>query len=121
MRRRTRRVRDDRGSAVWVTPFVGLLAIVALVLAFQGGVLVAQRRVQSAADLAALAGASALQRAEDGCAAAHAIAARNHATVQDCRAEGRELVLTLARDGPAVLGRSVEVRASARAGPAQPP
>ena len=41
-------------------PFVGVLVLMALALAFQGGLLVAQRRVQAAADLAALAGAVAL-------------------------------------------------------------
>ena len=38
--RRTRRP-DERGSAVWVVPFVGVLVLMALALAFQGGLLVA--------------------------------------------------------------------------------
>lgn len=113
--------RGERGTAVWVIPFVGLLAITALVLSFQGGVLVAQRRVQSAADLAALAGASALQRGDDACAAAGPIAARNGAALERCAVDGQELLVTLSLAGPRALGRSVDVRASARAGPAQLP
>jgi len=113
--------RDQRGAAtVLVMPFVGVLALVTVVLAFQGGVLVAQRRVQAAADLAALAGAAALQRGEDGCAAASAVAGRNGARLSGCEVSGtagRDVVVTVERDGPAVLGRSVTVEASARAGP----
>ena len=116
-----RHVRGERGSAVWITPFVGLLLVAALILAFQGGVLVAQRRVQAAADLAALAGASALQRGDDGCATAGTIARRNGATLRRCDVSDQELVVTLSRAGPRTLGRAVEVRASARAGPAQAP
>jgi secretion/DNA translocation related TadE-like protein len=115
------RRRGELGSTVWVTPFVGLLALAALVLAFQGGVLVAQRRVQSAADLAALAGASALQRGDDGCAAAGMVARRNGAALRHCAVDAQELLVTVSRAGPRALGRAVEVRASARAGPAQPP
>jgi secretion/DNA translocation related TadE-like protein len=113
--------REQRGAAtVLVLPFVGVLALVTVVLAFQGGVLVTQRRVQAAADLAALAGAAALQRGQDGCAAASAVAGRNGARLSDCQVSGvagRDVVVTAERDGPAVLGRSVTVEASARAGP----
>ena len=113
--------RDQRGAAtVLVMPFVGVLALVTVVLAFQGGALVTQRRVQAAADLAALAGAAALQRGDDGCVAASAVAGRNGARLSDCQVSGtagRDVVVTVERDGPAVLGRSVTVEASARAGP----
>ena len=113
--------RDQRGAAtVLVMPFVGVLALVTVVLAFQGGVLVTQRRVQAAADLAALAGAAALQRGDDGCAAASAVAGRNGARLSGCQVSGtagRDVVVTVERDGPAVLGRSVTVEVSARAGP----
>ena len=118
--RRTRRP-DERGSAVWVVPFVGVLVLMALALAFQGGLLVAQRRVQAAADLAALAGAVALQRGHDGCDAARRMAARNGASLDRCRVDDRGVLVTLARAGPVLWGRSVEVRAAARAGPAQTP
>jgi secretion/DNA translocation related TadE-like protein len=110
--------RDQRGAAtVLVMPFVGVLALVTVVLAFHGGVLVTQRRVQAAADLAALAGAAALQRGEDGCSAASAVAGRNGARLSGCQTSGPDVVVTVERDGPAVLGRSVTVEASARAGP----
>lgn len=113
--------RDQRGAAtVLVMPFVGVLALVTVVLAFQGGVLVTQRRVQAAADLAALAGAAALQHDDDGCAAAAAVADRNGSRLTGCQVSGpagRDVVVTVERDGPTVLGRSVTVEGSARAGP----
>ena len=119
---RARWCRDQRGAAtVLVMPFVGVLALVTVVLAFQGGVLVTQRRVQAAADLAALAGAAALQRGEDGCAAASTVAGGNGARLTGCQVSGtagRDVVVVVERPGPAVLGRSVKVEASARAGPA---
>lgn len=119
-RARTAVADRERGSAVWMMPFLGVLVLLTLVLAFHGGALVAQRRAQSAADLAALAGASALQEGDDGCAAAAATARRNHAQLSSCRvvgSSGRELVVTVIRDGPRLLGRKVDVEASARAGP----
>jgi secretion/DNA translocation related TadE-like protein len=118
---RSSRWADERGTAVWVVPFVGVLVLTALALAFQGGLLVAQRRVQAAADLAALAGAGALQRGDDGCDAASRMAARNGASMDRCRVDDRDVVVTLARAGPLLWGRSAEVRAMARAGPAQTP
>ncbi len=102
-------------------PLLAVLVLVALLLAFQGGVVVAQRRVQAAADLAALAGAGALQQGRDGCAAAAVLAARNGARVRMCRisgTEGREVRLRLVREGPSLFGRAVDLEASARAGPA---
>lgn len=115
---------EERGSAVWLMPFVGVLVLLTLVLAFHGGALVTQRRAQAAADLAALAGAAALQAAGDGCAAAAATARHNGARLASCRVVGpggRELVVTVRRDGPAVLGRRVDVKAAARAGPGAAP
>lgn len=118
------RARGERGSATTMTmPFLGVLLLVATVLAFQGGVLVAQRRAQAAADLAALAGAAAAQRGDDPCTAAAALAARNAALLASCRRDGpggREVVVSVERAGPSALGRSVTVDASARAGPSPP-
>lgn len=116
---------DDRGAAtVLLVPFLGILVLATLLLAFQGGALVTQHRAQAAADLAALAGAVALQRGDDGCAAAGESAARNDARLARCDVtgtSGREVLVTVSRDGPELLGRSVIVEASARAGPQSPP
>jgi secretion/DNA translocation related TadE-like protein len=102
-------------------PFLGILLLVTVLLSFQGGVLVDQRRAQAAADLAALAGASAARSGEDACATAAAVAARNAARLSHCRLGGpgaQEVLVTVTRDGPSVLGREVTVHASARGGPA---
>lgn len=121
---RRRAGHDERGAAtVTMTPFLGILVLVAALLAFQGGIVVAQRKVQAAADLAALAAAAAGQRGQDACAAAQAFAAHNSARLTGCRLEGpggAEALVTVARAGPTLLGREVTVRASARAGPAPP-
>jgi secretion/DNA translocation related TadE-like protein len=104
-------------------PFLGILLLVTAAMAFQGGVLVAQRRVQAAADLAALAGAAAAQRGEDACAAAAKVAERNAARLATCSVQGSaasEVLVAVARDGPRLFGRSVVVHASARGGPAPP-
>jgi secretion/DNA translocation related TadE-like protein len=73
--------------------------------------------VASAADLAALAGASALQAGEDGCAAARSNARRNEATVTACSVDGQDVTVLTARRTQPVLGRRFTVHASARAGP----
>ena len=118
------RARGERGSATTMAaPFFGILLLAALLLSFQGGVLVAQRKVQAAADLAVLAGAAAAQRGEDGCAAAQAVAVRNDARLAACRLAGsadQEVLVSVTRDGPALWGRNVRVHATARGGPARP-
>lgn len=119
--------REDRGAVTGlVAALLGVLVLVTAVLAFQGGILVSQRQVQAAADLAALAGAGALQDGRDGCAAADVIAARNGARLVSCRvggADGREVELILERTGPSLFGRSPHLEGLARAGPvgAAPP
>ena len=118
------RRRDERGSATTMAmPFLGILVLVTALMAFQGGVVVAQRRVQAAADLAALAGAAAAQRGDDACAAAATVAARNAARLSTCSVEGPtalEVLVAVSRDGPRLFGRSVVVHASARGGPVPP-
>ena len=113
----------EAGSTTAIVPFFGILVLVLLALAFQGGVLVAERRAQAAADLAALAGASAAQRGEDACGAASRMAALNAARIASCAVDGaggREVVVSVERDGPVLWGREITVRASARGGPDPP-
>ena len=109
---------SQRGSAtVLALTVIGALSLAGLLLASVAGVLVAQRRVEAAADLAALAGASALQRGGDGCAAASEVARRNGAENVACRAVGTELRVTVGVETTALPGRSVTVSGQARAGP----
>lgn len=120
MRRRTRlRRRDDEGAAtVWAAGLLLLVTFVALALAGVGGVLVAHRQAQAAADLAALAGAGALQDGEDACSVATAIAARNGASLVECREEGIEVVVTARVTADGVPAGPWHLVGRARAGPA---
>lgn len=115
--RRPRRV-SERGSAtVLVLPLLGALAVTAVLLGFVAGAVVAQRHAATAADLAALAGAAALQDGGDGCAEATAVTVHNDAEVVACRVSGAELQLTVRAETAALFGRRLTVSARARAGP----
>jgi secretion/DNA translocation related TadE-like protein len=109
---------DERGG---VTPLavsgIVLCAVVAVLLSILGGALVTVRQTQSAADLAALAGASALQHGRDGCAAAEHIAATNDTTLMDCTVDGQVVTVRVSRLAPRMFGRDLVVRALARSGP----
>lgn len=112
------RLGAEQGSAtVLGTMFIGLLTVVAMLIAALAGVVTDQRRVESAVDLAALAAAAALQAGRDPCAAAASVGRRNGASVLSCRVRGDIVTLEAARRARSVLGRTVRVTASARAGP----
>jgi secretion/DNA translocation related TadE-like protein len=114
--------RDDRGGAtVLVVAMAGVLMFVMLGLAAVGGLVTAQRRAQAAADLAALAGASALADVSGPtgpCLAADRVAGRNAAVLDTCTPDGRAIRVTVSVAGPDVPWKEVRVTAEARAGPA---
>ena len=111
------RVRDDRGAATaMAVALVGLLVAVAAISVGTVGIVIAHRRAQVAADLASLAGATALQRGVDPCAEASLIAGRHGAVVTRCLVDGSTLLVATSVVLPAALGGE-EVRARARAGP----
>jgi secretion/DNA translocation related TadE-like protein len=115
----TRRAAAEQGSGtVLVLVAVALLITTALVLSVLGGLLVRQRRLESAADLAALAGASAVQHGRDGCAWAHQVALRNEATLLRCRRSGDVVEVVAGASVSLPLGLRASLRAPARAGPA---
>lgn len=108
----------DRGSAaVFATVLIGPLAVVSVFVGALGGVVADQRRAASAADLAALAAAGALQSGADACAAAASIASRNGGRLSSCRVSGDVAAVEVARDARVLLDRHVRVAAEARAGP----
>lgn len=112
--------RRDLGSAtVWAAFLVGLLTTVALLAAAVVSVVVGHRRAASAADLAALAGASALQHGESGCEAADAIAEANGVRMVGCAAAGAVLTVHVSAGVPMLFRSAFEVHARARAGPVQ--
>jgi len=115
---RTRRPGRERGSAVpFAVACLGLLVLVGGALAVTGAMVVDHRTAQAAADLAALAGASASARGEDGCAAAGRVAARNGASLSSCRLAGSDVLVRVVVMGPRWLGASGDLAAEARAGP----
>jgi secretion/DNA translocation related TadE-like protein len=114
------RARDESGVAVVVG--VGLVAVLVFVAAVSVGtvaIVLAHRRAQVAADLAALAAASARQQGADPCAAATLIAGRDDAEVTDCELDGPTVLVTTAVELLPALG-GAEVSARARAGPLLP-
>ena len=119
MRTPRHRPPGQQGSAaVLAVGLVGVLVAVTALVAALGGMVVDQRRVEAAADLAALAGAAAAQRGNDGCAAARSVARRNDGRVDRCTVAGSVVEVRVVRTGRQVLGRRVTVRSTTRAGPA---
>lgn len=112
------RSRRDRGSAVpFAVACLGLVLLLGVALGVAAAMVADHRTAQSAADLAALAGASAVADGGDGCVAAGSIAAGNGATLSDCRVEGADVRVTVVVGGPRWLGGRGDLRAQARAGP----
>lgn len=115
------RVADDRGSATILASFamIALLAMAILLLHF-GSVVAVRHRAQSAADLAALAVAGALdQGVESACGAAETLSRRMSVSVSSCRVEGWDAIVTVtARVLLSDFGVK-EASAIARAGPVE--
>jgi secretion/DNA translocation related TadE-like protein len=116
------RGRALRGSAaVLVVSLMSLLVAVGLLGTAVGGVVADQRRAESAADLAALAGAAAAQAGQDACSAAAVVARRNGALLDRCGAAGAVVTLRVRRPTRLamlrLIGSGLTVRAEARAGP----
>ena len=113
---------DERGSAsVLAVVLVGALSVAAVLVAAVGAVVADPRRVASAADLAALAGAAAVQSGRDGCASAGAVARRNAARLASCVVTGSVVTVRTTRETRPLLGRRLTVRSAARAGPVDVP
>lgn len=112
---------EERGSAsLLVIALLGLLMFLGAAMSFVAGVVADHRAAQSAADLSALAGAQALQRGQDPCAAANRIAAANGASVRSCDVSGEEVVVDVTVEARSYAGYSPEVTGRARAGPISP-
>lgn len=109
---------DERGSAMpFAVACLGLVLLVGAALGVVAAMVAAHRTAQAAADLAALAGASAVQRGADGCAAADAIARANGGIVDDCAVAEQDVTVIVRVAGPRWLGQRADLSARARAGP----
>ena len=113
------RRRNERGAAtVLVLAMAGVLLLLGAALGVVAALVIAHRAAQSAADLAALAGATAVGRGDDACRAAAEVASANAARLTGCRPQGRVVEVSVTTAGPRWLGQSSDLSARARAGPA---
>lgn len=113
-----RSCRDERGMVTSMVVVLATTLVVLTVAALAGGrVLVAQRRAASAADLAALAGAVAVQQGEAACDAVRRTVSRHGSRLQRCEVTGDHVRVTVIREVGLVAGRRVRVAAQAHAGP----
>nr|VDG62151.1 helicase/secretion neighborhood TadE-like protein [Streptococcus thermophilus] len=109
---------DDRGhatilSASIVAAVVSLAMVVAGLVSHTAGT----HRAQMAADLAAVAGATALYAGHTGaqvCATAEKTASLNGAELRDCALDGADVLVTAA---VSTAGGARDAEATARAGP----
>jgi secretion/DNA translocation related TadE-like protein len=113
-------ISGDQGSgtiSLLAVMLVGLLLITTL--GVLGGVVLAKRRVQVAADLGALAGARwATSGASIACSRARKIVKANRARLASCELAGFEIIVTAEVALEALFGVGT-TSAKARAGPAQ--
>ena len=109
----------ERGAAtVLAVAMVGLLMMVGAALSVVGALFAAHRTAQAAADLAALAGASALARTGEPCAAAEATARDNGALLSGCVVDGAAVRIVVVVRGPRWRGLVLaDLVAESRAGP----
>lgn len=112
------RSRGERGAgSMLVLVMVGILATVTLALGVVAGMVKAHRVAQSAADLGALAGASALARGFDACLAAEVQVAANGADLVSCEVRGADVLVRVSAPGPNWGEQWWHLDGLARAGP----
>lgn len=115
----TRPAGRERGSAtLFAMAVVGVLVLVGAALGVVAAMVRDHRLAQSAADLAALAGASAAADGRGPCAAADRVATANGAVLDGCAVDGRDVRVQVTVGGPRWLGQRHDLSAEARAGPA---
>ncbi len=111
--------RGDRGAAaVYAVTTAGLVLLLGTGLGLATAVVVDLRTAQTAADLAALAAASAPGRGAAPCAEAGRVASANGAELRSCDLDGPEVVVEVVVHGAGWLGLVADPTARARAGPA---
>jgi secretion/DNA translocation related TadE-like protein len=110
---------DERGAgSVLAVAMMGLLVTVTIAAAGVVGVIATHRTAQAAADLAALAGAAALQDGGDACAQAATVAGRNRAQLNGCDVDGWNVTVVVTANTARLPGGVLDLRARGRAGPA---
>jgi secretion/DNA translocation related TadE-like protein len=114
----TRSHGQSGAAAVLVLALAGVLLLVGAALGVVQAMVVAHRRAQSAADLAALAGASAAANGRPACDSARTVALLNGAELTGCAVTDRTVAVSVRVPGPHWLGQQADLTAEARAGPA---
>jgi secretion/DNA translocation related TadE-like protein len=110
---------DERGAgSVLAVAMMGLLVTVTVAAAGVVGVIATHRTAQSAADLAALAGATALQDGGDACEEAVVVAGRNRTRLAGCEVDGWNVTVVVTANTARLPGGVLDLRARGRAGPA---
>jgi len=102
-----------------VVTCVALLLTIGAALGVVAALVSSHRSAQSAADLAALAAASARQRGDDACGVAARLARANGAELVECAVLGNDVLVQVDVTGPRWLGQKADLSARARAGPGQ--
>jgi secretion/DNA translocation related TadE-like protein len=110
--------REGGSASLLVVALTGVVLLLGLAGSFLTATGAAHRRAQAAADLAALAGATAHQQGADACAAAARVAGLNGSRSTQCHLEGDDVVIRVSLPGPELLGHSWQLVGQARAGPA---
>ncbi len=107
----------ERGAAALLAlAMTAVILVVGAGLGVAGAMVVAHRRSQAAADLAALAGASASARGDPACGSAGEIARLNGAELLACAVDGSAVTVRVRVTGPRWLGQDADLEATARAG-----
>jgi secretion/DNA translocation related TadE-like protein len=116
-------VNRERGSVTIIVLVLGLLILTAsAAVAARGGAVIGRHRAQTAADMAALAGAGrALEGSSAACAAAATVARRNGATLASCVVSGDVVEVEVSSSVHIVRLGTWPVSRRARAGPAREP
>ncbi len=111
--------RGERGAVtVLAVALIGFLLLLGTALGAVAVMVVAHRTAQSAADLAALAGAQAADAGREPCVVAAGVAQRNGANLTSCVVDDADIRVQVTVTGPRLLGQTHDLDAEARAGPA---
>jgi len=104
-------------TTVHAITLICVLTTAAMLAAAGAGLVAGHRRAASAADLSALAGATAIQQGESGCVVAGQLARANGTQLTDCHPDGDLLTVEVAVKVDSAFSMSFTLRSKARAGP----
>lgn len=104
-------------ATVLAAIMVAAIVVVAVMVVDVGAAVSARHRAQTAADLAALAGASSAIDAGEACAAADRLARANAGSLRACGVDGFEVTVRVSVPVSLSVFGSDEAAAVARAGP----